>query len=223
MATVEPATFQLAARPSAASAKPSTCEPESPMNTSALRPGRRLNGRNPAHAHAPASANARCASSGWTVTASIAKNPNAIPASVAARPSMLSSRLNALVIPTSQKIASGHATTCVWISSTPVPVASTITAAAICSASFSFGESATHVVDEPGDEQERDPGVDPCDLLARRDRAGGDGGPDPDAQPGEDPDASEERGRDVVPALARGDGDESPLQPRREEEPDRER
>ena len=55
---------------------------------------------------------------------------------------MLSRRLNAFVIPTSQKIASGHATTWVWISSTPVPVASTITAAAICSASFSFGESA---------------------------------------------------------------------------------
>ena len=59
VATVDPATFQLAARPSAASAKPSTCAPESPMKTSALPPGRRLNGRNPAHAHAPASANAR--------------------------------------------------------------------------------------------------------------------------------------------------------------------
>ena len=38
VATVVPATFQLAARPSAASAKPSTCEPESPMKTSALPP-----------------------------------------------------------------------------------------------------------------------------------------------------------------------------------------
>ena len=39
---------------------------------------------------------------GWIVTASIAKKANAIAASVAASPSMLSSRLNAFVIPTSQ-------------------------------------------------------------------------------------------------------------------------
>ena len=136
------------------------------MKTSALPPGRRLNGRNPAHAHAPASANARCASSGWTVTASIAKNPNAIAASVAASPSMLSSRLNAFVMPTSQKIASGHATKCVWINWTPVPVESTITAAAICSASFSFGESARRSSTSPATKRSDDPGVDPGDLLA---------------------------------------------------------
>ena len=39
------------------------------------------------------------ACSEWTVTASIAKKPNAIAASVAASPSMLSSRLNAFVTP----------------------------------------------------------------------------------------------------------------------------
>src|SRR3954462_15645675 len=38
---------------------------------------------------------------GWTVNASIAKNAPAVAASVAARPSMLSSRLKAFVIPTS--------------------------------------------------------------------------------------------------------------------------
>ena len=43
--------------------------------------------------------------SACTVTASIAKKPNAIAASVAARPSMLSSRLNAFVTPTSQTSA----------------------------------------------------------------------------------------------------------------------
>ena len=45
----------------------------------------------------------------------------------------------------------------------------------------------------------------------------------PTRQPGEDADAAEERGRDVVPALARRDGDEPSVQPRREEKPDRER
>ena len=45
VATVVPATFQLDARPSAASAKPSTWLPESPMKIAAGCPGRRLNGR----------------------------------------------------------------------------------------------------------------------------------------------------------------------------------
>ena len=156
------------------------------MKTSALPPGRRLNGRNPAHAHTPASANARCASSGCTVTASIAKNPNAIAASVAARPSMLSSRLNAFVMPTSQRIASGHATNM---------RVDQLDAGARCEHDHRRGDlqrelqlrrERTHVVDQPRDEEERDPGVDPRDLLGRRDRAGRDRGPDPDGQPGED-------------------------------------
>ena len=45
----------------------------------------------------------------WTVNASIAKNAHAIAASVAARPSMLSSRLKAFVIPTSQTTPSAVA------------------------------------------------------------------------------------------------------------------
>ena len=57
------------------------------------------------HAAAPASAKERMRWLSCTVTASIAKKPNAIAASVAARPSMLSSRLNAFVTPTSQTSA----------------------------------------------------------------------------------------------------------------------
>ncbi len=45
VATVVPATFQLAERPSAASVKPSTCEPESPMKTSALLPRPEVEGQ----------------------------------------------------------------------------------------------------------------------------------------------------------------------------------
>src|SRR2546423_755930 len=44
VATVVPATFQLALNPSAASAKPSTWLPESPLNTAAARRGRRVEG-----------------------------------------------------------------------------------------------------------------------------------------------------------------------------------
>src|SRR5262245_42671419 len=105
VATVVPATFQLAVNPSAASAKPSTWLPESPMKTAAERFGRKLKGRKPAHAPAIASESASTASLWWTVTASIAKKRAAMPASVAARPSMLSSRLKAFVIPTSQTSA----------------------------------------------------------------------------------------------------------------------
>ena len=45
VATVVPATRQLAVSPSAASAKPSVWLPESPMKTSARPRGRRLNGQ----------------------------------------------------------------------------------------------------------------------------------------------------------------------------------
>ena len=146
------------------------------MKTSALPPGRRLNGRNPAHASAPASESARIVWLGWIVTASIAKNANAIPASVAASPSMLSSRLNAFVIPTSQRSASAQATTCVD--------------------QLHVGAGREHedcgrdlqrelrerrhraqVVDEARDEEDRDAAVDAGDLAGQRH------GPDGDREP----------------------------------------
>ena len=195
------------------------------MKTSALRPGRRLNGRKPAHAHAPASANARCASSGWTVTASIAKNPNAIAASVAASPSMLSSRLNAFVIPTSQKIASGHATMCVWIS---------------CDA----GAGREH--DHRGGDLQRELRASarararrrrarrrrgarcrrrcPAICSRGRDRAGRRRRPrSRRVSPAKIPTPPKSGVGTSCQRSARRDGDEPPLQPRREEEPDRER
>ena len=55
VATVVPATVQLAARASEASANPITRLPESPMKTAAPRRGLRLNGRKPAHASPRAS------------------------------------------------------------------------------------------------------------------------------------------------------------------------
>src|SRR5256885_9453354 len=51
--------FQLAVRPRAARAKPSTWLPESPMKAAAGRPGRRLKGRKAAHASASARASAK--------------------------------------------------------------------------------------------------------------------------------------------------------------------
>ena len=54
VATVEPATFQLDASPSAPSAKPSTWLPLSPMKTAAGAASRRLYGRKPRQAKADA-------------------------------------------------------------------------------------------------------------------------------------------------------------------------
>ena len=105
---------------------------------------------------------------GWIVTASIAKNANAIPASVAASPSMLSSRLNAFVIPTSQSERERPRDDWTWISCTSVPVASTMTAAAICSAELRERRQGVQVVDQAGDEEERDAAVDAGDLAGQR-------------------------------------------------------
>jgi len=139
VATVVPAVVQLAASPRAASRKPSTWLPESPMKTRALPPGRRLNGRNPPQANPSERASTSTRSFGCTVTASIAKYAQATVARVAARPSMLSSRLKALVIPTSHTIAIAVATTSFAISSTRRPLATAMPAAPNCAASFATG------------------------------------------------------------------------------------
>ena len=109
VATVVPATVQLEARANDASANPSTWLPESPMKTAAARPGLRLKGRNPTQASPSASESTRTVSLGCSVSASIAKYAQAIVASVAASPSMLSRRLKAFVIPTSQRSPMPHA------------------------------------------------------------------------------------------------------------------
>ena len=140
VATVVPATFQLAVRPNAPSAKPSGWLPESPMKTAAALPRRRLKGRKPAHASASASASTNTASLLCIVTASTAKNAAAIPASVAASPSMLSSRLKAFVIPTSQTSATTPARKSFEISPEIVsPLKITSPAAANWAASFGIG------------------------------------------------------------------------------------
>ena len=121
-----------------ASPKPSTWLPESPMKTTAPRRGRRLKGRNPAHAAEREGEHEHVLLS-CSVNASIAKYPQETTASVAARPSMLSSRLNAFVIPTSQRSPIAHARTSLPTISTLRPLASTMTAAPICAASFAMG------------------------------------------------------------------------------------
>ena len=100
------------------------------------------------------------------VTASIAKKPNAIAASVAARPSMLSSRLNAFVTPTSQSSAIAIADALV-ADELDLRAASRARSRRRRSAraSFASGLQATEVVDEAGDEDERAAGEDTAELA----------------------------------------------------------
>jgi hypothetical protein len=98
-----------------------------------------LKGRKPAQAKATLSASTSTSLSGCAVTASMAKKAHAIPASVAAIPSMLSSRLNAFVIPTSQTTPIGTAIQSFLTSSTVSPCVSTIAVAPSCAASFASG------------------------------------------------------------------------------------
>ena len=101
---------------------------------------RRLKGRNPTHAAVSASARTSTRSFGWT-RASIAKYAAAMPARLAARPSMLSRKLNAFVMPTSQTSASGIAIQSEWTISTVRPPQIATPAAATCAASFGKGPS----------------------------------------------------------------------------------
>ena len=79
---------------------------------------------------------------------------------------MLSSRLNAFVIPTSQKIASGHATTCVWISCDAGAGREHDHRRRDLERELQLRRERVQVVDEARDEEERDPGVDAGDLGA---------------------------------------------------------
>jgi hypothetical protein len=119
--------------------KPSTWLPLSPMNTAAGRPSRRLKGRKPRQLKPTASESAATRWLGCTVYASAAKKAQAIAASVAARPSMLSSRLNAFVIPTSHTSPSTVAAMLLPTISTRTPATRTSTAAPTCAAIFASG------------------------------------------------------------------------------------
>jgi hypothetical protein len=142
VATVVPAAFQLAERPSAASEKPSSWLPESPMKIAAGLPGRRLKGRKPAQASPTASARTSTSRLSCVVEPSMAKYAQAIAAIVAARPSMLSRRLKAFVIPTSQRTAIAVARTSLETICTCRPATTTSAAPATWLASLATGGSA---------------------------------------------------------------------------------
>ena len=80
-----------------------------------------------------------------------------------------------------------------------------------------------HVVDEPGDEQERDPGVDPADLLVAGIAPPATAAQIPTVSPAKMPTPPKSGVGTSCQRSLVGHGDEPSVQPRREEKPDRER
>ncbi len=105
---------------------------------------------------------------------------------------MLSSRLNAFVIPTSQTRPIAARATSLPTISTESPLASTIPAAANWAASFASGRSESEVVSSPATKRSAQPARIPSSSELGVDRADGDGEPHARHEAGEDADAAEE-------------------------------
>lgn len=75
------------------------------------------------------------------------------------------------------------------------------------------------VVDHAGDEEQRDPAVDAGDLAGRGHRADGDGEPQSDGDAGEDPDPAEKRRGALVPAVGRRRRDQALRDRRAQQDP----
>ena len=158
---------------------------------------------------------------GCWVTASTAKKANAIAASVAASPSMLSSRLNAFEMPISHTTAIASAITSLWTIWTCVPVAEHDRRRTALGGELRRAvPGAEEIVGEPGEEDERDPGVDADEPRVGGEDADRGSRPDADAEAGEDADPADDRGRLVVPPVGRGQRNEPPGRARPEQGPD---
>ena len=105
---------------------------------------------------------------GWTVKASIAKNAQAIAASVAARPSMLSRRLKAFVIPTSHTTPITVASESFETISTRMPGDEHERRRADLGGDLRERRQAVDVVDEPGEEEDRAAAEDAAELARSR-------------------------------------------------------
>ena len=163
-----------------ASMNPISWEPLSPIHASARRPGRRLNGRKREQRRGERERDDEDELDGWYCVAAAAKKTAAIAARLAARPSMLSSRLNAFVIPTSQSSPSGipislgvrrAARPCPSRGRSPRPRSA-------LRASHARGSEQRSSI-RPARKRRVAPGEDADELLAGGQRAEGDGEPDP--------------------------------------------
>ena len=221
VAIVDSATFQLVARPSAASVSPITWLPESPMKTAAGFRGRKLNGRKPATASASASETTSRRSSSWIQTASMAKKTAATTARLPARPSMLSRRLKAFVIATSHKQAEGGGGDAVLDDLHADPRREHDAGRRELPGELHRRRQRADVVDQAEGEHDRRAACDARELPRRLDRAGEQARADASQEAEEDADAAERRRLVLVPAVAGRGGDEAAAEAVAQQRPDR--
>ena len=132
---------------------------------------------------------------------------------------MLSRRLNAFVIPTSQRRPIAQARTSLPTISTLRPLARTTTAGDDLRAELRDRAEMPEVVDEARDEDDRDAGEDAPQLTRPLDRAGRDGEQDADGEPAKIP-IPPNSGVGCSCQRARRDGHEPRAERRAEEEPE---
>ena len=117
---------------------------------------------------------------------------------------MLSSRLNAFVIPTSQRTPIAAARTSLPTISTERPVDEHDRRGAELRGELEPRGQRVDVVDQAGEEEQRGAAEDAEQLLAAVEAADRERRADPGGEPEEDADAAEGRGRVLAPALAGG-------------------
>ena len=172
--------------------KPISWEPLSPIQVSALRPGRRLNGRKPATASASASEITSTSLESPWIAADEAKNAAEITARLPASPSMLSSRLKAFVIPTSQKSADRDREPGAVHDLDVRAGREDDRGASELRGDLGERRQRADVVDQACEEEQARSGEDPDELAARLERPECDGEPHPGAQADVDPHPADE-------------------------------
>ena len=155
-----------------------------------------------------------------SVTASIAKYAHETTASVAASPSMLSRRLKAFVMPTSQSEPDCPGDDVVADDLDGQAARDHDHGGDDLRCELRHDAQMPEIVDEPCEEHDGDAGDDAAELSAPVDRAAGEREGEPGDEAGEDADAAERRGLPLVPTVVARDGQQATARARAEEKPE---
>ena len=211
---VVPAVVQLAARPRQARRNPSTWLPESPMNTVALYPGRRLNGRKP-EAGEPERKREREDEVVLVDRGSVDREVGARDGRERRRePVHVVEEVEGVGDPDQPDERDHDADQIVPDQLDPEPTRDRQPGGGELRDQLGDRAQVRDVVEKPGAEEEHDPGDDSRQLPASRDRTDRKRCDDAGKQAGREPHAPEGRRRAVVPALVGRHGNE-PLPERR--------
>ena len=203
VATVVPATVQLAASASDARPNPISWLPESPMKTAAPRCGRRLNGRKPPHARPSEIASASTVSFSCAVSASIAKYAARDDRQRRGEAVHVVEQVEGVRDADEPEETDGPREDVVPDDLDVQPAREHDDSGGDLRGELRDRAQVAEIVDEPCDEDDRDAGEDPAELAAPLDDARGERDGDAGDEAREDPDSAERRRRLLVPALVR--------------------